>query len=84
MDLSLLNRLSLEGQQALFVGSLWAPLNREAPQWYVENVHARLDDVAGYELVAAGNARNQATEWLEALAAPYRNISLHFKVKDLD
>jgi len=83
VDLSLLDEPPLEGSQVLFVGNLWTPLNRQAVEWYLENVHCRLTDVPGYKFVIAGSTRGKGCGWLEEIVRPYANITIHFDPVEL-
>jgi glycosyltransferase involved in cell wall biosynthesis len=57
------------GATVLFVGSLFMPNNREAVEWYQQNVHRKLFGVNGYRLLVAGNARGVSRSWLQEVAA---------------
>lgn len=57
----------LASSKALFIGSLFMINNREAIDWYIHNVHDQLRDINGYELVVAGNTRNQRDGWIARL-----------------
>jgi glycosyltransferase involved in cell wall biosynthesis len=83
VDRNLLDEPSLEGFQVLFVGNLWTPLNREAVEWYIESVHRRLTDVPGYKFLIAGSTRGKGCRWLEEIAKPYANITIHFDPEEL-
>ena len=83
VNLSLLDTPSLDGRRVLFVGNLWANLNREALEWYVANVHQRLRDVPGYELLVAGSARGRGCSWLDRLVSSHSNIIAHLDTEDL-
>ena len=83
LDFTLLNQPSLDGTSVLFVGNLWASLNREALEWYIANVHPRLSQIAGYEFVIVGSTRGQGCDWIGDLTRPYINIKLHFDAEDL-
>jgi polysaccharide biosynthesis protein PslH len=83
IDLTLLNQIPLEGSQVLFVGNLWAQFNIEAVEWYVANVHQKLNDVPNYRFAIAGSTRGRGNESLRNLVKPYPNISLHFDPEDL-
>lgn len=83
VDLSLLDTSSLEGHQVLFVGNLWTTLNRQAVEWYVHNVHSRLNDIPGYRFLIVGSTRGQGCSWLESIISPFPNIVAHFDPEDL-
>jgi glycosyltransferase involved in cell wall biosynthesis len=83
VDLGLMNRPSLEGKKALFVGSLWNPLNRSAVEWYLTNVHSLLDDYDGYRFVIAGSTRGKDCTWLKLMVSPFTNVELHLDAGDL-
>jgi polysaccharide biosynthesis protein PslH len=84
VDLRRLRRPPLAGNRVLFVGSLWISFNKQAVTWYIENVHARLSDVNGYELLVAGSSRGKDMSWLEKVTAPFSNIEIHLDVPDLE
>jgi glycosyltransferase involved in cell wall biosynthesis len=83
IDLKLIGEFPLEGCQVLFVGNLLAPLNRQAVEWYVQNVHPRLNDVPGYKLAIVGSTGGKSSEWLDGIIRPYANIATHFDPEDL-
>ena len=83
VDFNLLGEVALEGAQVLFVGNLWAPLNRTAVEWYIERVHPQLRDVPGYRLVIAGSIRDQRRDWIDNLTRAHSNIETHFDPADL-
>ncbi len=83
LDFALLDQPSLGGTSVLFVGNLWAPLNKEALQWYIANVHPRLCQMPGYEFVIAGSTGGQGCNWMGDLTSSYSNIRLHFDAEDL-
>ena len=62
--------LTPPGGKAIWTGNLFQPNNLAGLQWYVEQVHPRLMDVAGYRLVVAGSLRPGPGEafvrWLRA------------------
>jgi glycosyltransferase involved in cell wall biosynthesis len=82
VDLSLMERPPLEGFKVLFVGNLWTPLNKQAVEWYVQNVHPRLSDVPGYNLAIAGSCRDDC-DWLRILVSSFTNISVSLNLDDL-
>jgi glycosyltransferase involved in cell wall biosynthesis len=83
VDLRLLDQPPLEGMQVLFVGNLWIPLNRQAVEWYIANVHSRLKDVPGYKFLIAGSTRGNCCVWLEEIVRPHANITTYFDSDDL-
>jgi len=83
IDLKLLDHPPLAGHQVLFVGNLWAQMNREALEWYLTNVHPLLQDVQGYTFVIAGSSRGRPCEWLQNLSSGQANISIHYDPDDL-
>ena len=84
IDLRLLGTPSLEGNQVLFVGNLWATLNREALEWYIHNVHPKLCDIPGYQFLIAGSTRGRGCSWLDSVISQYPNIEVHLDAKDLE
>lgn len=68
----------------LFVGSLDIPLNREALEWYVHNVHPQLSRDSMYHLVVAGNTNGRAAAmaFASALRAVTR-CTVHLDRPDL-
>jgi glycosyltransferase involved in cell wall biosynthesis len=84
VDLRRLKRPALTGNRVLFVGSLWISFNKEAITWYIENVHARLSDVNGYQLLVAGSSRGKDMSWLDKITAPFSNIEVRLDVPDLE
>jgi glycosyltransferase involved in cell wall biosynthesis len=83
LDFTLLHQPPLTGNSVLFVGNLWAPLNREALEWYIAYVHPRLSHVSGYEFVIIGSTRGLGCDWIVTLTTPHSNIKLHFDAEDL-
>lgn len=83
VDLKMLDTPSLEGNRVLFVGNLWANLNREAVEWYVAGVHARLKDIPDYQFVVVGSARGKGCDWLSALVRANTNVIAYLDVDDL-
>lgn len=83
IDLRLLDHPPLAGQHVLFVGNLWAQMNREALEWYISKIHPLLDDVEGYKFVIAGSSRGKACHWLNKLTSAWTNISIHYDPDDL-
>jgi glycosyltransferase involved in cell wall biosynthesis len=83
VDLTLLDEPPLEGFQALFVGNLYTVPNRQAVEWYIENVHRRLADVPGYKLLIAGSTQGKGCRWLEEIVRPYANITIHCDPEEL-
>lgn len=70
------------GRVVLFVGSLFMPNNIEAVQWYLENVHAKILNVDGYELIVAGNCFNADDNMLKEIARQPR-LTLNRSPRDL-
>lgn len=83
IDLSLSDTPPLTGSQVLFVGNLWATLNRQAVEWYISNVHPRLSEVPGYHFVIAGSTRGRGCSWLDETIRAYSNIVAHYDSEDL-
>lgn len=50
---------SSTNRHVLFLGTLTAPTNVEAVEWYYRNVHSRLLPIDDYRFVVAGNSRGQ-------------------------
>lgn len=69
--------------KVLFVGSLFMVNNREAIKWYIENVHKKLMDIQGYQLVIAGNTRGESLEWLFKLTQN-KNVKIYDSPAQLD
>lgn len=88
VNLGVMDTPSLVGENILFVGSLWNPLNRAAIEWYVTNVHPALSENADYRFVVAGSTRGGTIRgmdcsWLTAIAAQFSNIDVIFDAEDL-
>jgi glycosyltransferase involved in cell wall biosynthesis len=83
IDMKLLDRPSLLGSQVLFIGNLWAPMNRRAVEWYVEEVHPLLSDIPEYVFVIAGSTRGRGCNWMEPLVSGFGNIRCHYDPVDL-
>lgn len=83
IDLKLLDRPSLAGRRVLFVGNLWAQMNREALEWYLTSVHPLLQDVEGYKFVIAGSSRGKRCDWLQDLTDAQSNVLVHYDSEDL-
>jgi len=83
IDISLLDQPSLNGSQVLFVGNLWAQLNREALEWYLTEIHPRLAVVEGYRFAIAGSSRGKKCDWLEELASRHSNVTISYDPDDL-
>jgi glycosyltransferase involved in cell wall biosynthesis len=64
------------GSEVLFIGSLTFPPNLQGLEWYVEHVHPRLSDVAGYSLTVAGRTDEATRPRLHKTLQQYSNISL--------
>lgn len=77
-------RGTVPSKRVLFVASLHSSLNREALRWYLNNVHARLTQDPGYELVVAGSTNGHLSAHLftEELKRQSR-CSVHVDVLDL-
>jgi len=83
INLGLLDKPPLEGNQVLFVGNLWAALNRQALEWYINNVHSKLSENPAYRFVIVGSTRGRDRSWLGSVISRYPNILAHFDVEDL-
>jgi glycosyltransferase involved in cell wall biosynthesis len=64
------------GSEVLFIGSLTFPPNLQGLEWYVEHIHPRLSDVAGYSLTVAGRTDEATLPRLHRALQQYSNISL--------
>lgn len=83
VNLKSLSKPSLKGCQVLFVGNLWSPLNREAVEWYIANVHTFLLDIPGYHFTVAGSTRGKGCDWIDDLLRSQKRIDVHLDPKDL-
>ena len=72
-----------QGQDVLFIGSLFMANNREAVDWYHSQVHPLLLDLPAYRLLVVGNANGADPAWLEQVAATAK-VELHCSVPELD
>jgi glycosyltransferase involved in cell wall biosynthesis len=67
----------------LFAGKLGFATNARGVEWYIGEVHRRLADIDGYELVVAGNTEGESLDSLRRSIGFYRNISLHENPSEL-
>jgi glycosyltransferase involved in cell wall biosynthesis len=70
-------------KRVLFSGSLFMANNREAVQWYLDEVHTRLFDIEGYEFAIVGRSDGVAPAWLAEIKSHPR-IHLYENVPSME
>lgn len=74
----------LQGNKALFLGTLGFVNNARAVEWYISQVHPSLSDVEGYGLIVGGNTGGNPNPTLAKLSSFHSNITLHENPKSTD
>lgn len=72
---------NVQKKNVLFLGSLFMSNNKEAIEWYVNNVHPLLSFDSEYQFVIAGNSKGLTMPWLEKILNRYKNI-IYFDTPD--
>ena len=62
---------------ALFIGTLGLAPNARAVEWFLKNVHGRLNRIPGYRLVIAGNTLGNSIDSIYRAASAYTNVVIH-------
>lgn len=79
-----LKRRELKYRNVIFIGSLFMVNNKEAIEYYIENIHPLLMDIKDYNLIIAGNSKEEGIKWIEKMASKYKNIEIIDSPKTLD
>ncbi len=83
LDLGSAGKPPLGTMDVLFVGSLAVTLNQDAVRWYLEEVHPRLLDLAGYRFLVAGSTLGQNLDNFCAEVSRSPAVKLHRDVPEL-
>jgi glycosyltransferase involved in cell wall biosynthesis len=84
VERSTMKRHELDSYRVFFAGKLGFANNARAVEWYIAEVHAKLADIKGYELMVAGNTEGESMDSLRSSIGRYPNISLYENPSDLD
>jgi polysaccharide biosynthesis protein PslH len=76
VERSAMKRHKLSGNRVIFVGKLGFANNARGVEWYIDQMHPRLADINGYELMVAGNTEGESLDSLRRSIARHPNISL--------
>jgi glycosyltransferase involved in cell wall biosynthesis len=80
---STMKRHKLNSYHVFFVGKLGFAPNARGVEWYIDQVHATLADVRGYELIVAGNTEGEYPHSLRRSISRHPNICLHENPSEL-
>jgi len=62
---------------ALFIGTLGLAPNARAIEWFLSNVHGRLNGIPGYRLIIAGNTLGNPIDRIYRAANGYSNVEIY-------
>jgi polysaccharide biosynthesis protein PslH len=83
VERSTMKRHKLRGNRVIFAGKLGFANNARGVEWYIDQVHPRLADINGYELMVAGNTEGESLDSLRRSIARHPNISLYENPSEL-
>jgi glycosyltransferase involved in cell wall biosynthesis len=83
VERSSMKRHKLSGHRVFFAGKLGFANNSRGVEWYIDQVHPRLADIDGYELMVAGNTEGESLDPLRKAIAGHPNISLYESPSEL-
>ncbi len=77
VERSAMKRHKLSSCRVFFAGKLGFATNARGVEWYIDEVHPRLADINGYELMVAGNTEGESLGSMRRSIDRHQNISLY-------